>query len=76
MSKLMKSVAIFLIFSLMTLNSFAFDDELIGERFNTRKEIKEYTPVIFSDNLNLTGEIREYNYVLFEDLINTENRKK
>lgn len=60
MSKSVKSVSLFLIFSLLMLNSFALDDELTGEKFNNAKEIREYNYIPYEDVIN-TGNLKEPN---------------
>ncbi len=73
MSKSVKSVSLFLIFSLLMLNSFALDDELTGEKFNNAKEIREYNYIPYEDTIN-TGNLKlkepklKYNPENFEDL--------
>lgn len=60
MSKIVKSVSLFLIFSLLMLNSFAFEDELAGEKFSNAKEIREYNYIPYKDIIN-TENLKEPN---------------
>ncbi len=75
MSKLVKSAALFLVFSFLTLNVFAFEDELTGKQFSNTKEIKTYNPVILDDNIHSSKEVKQYNYVPINDTITSSDKE-